>query len=117
MSDRFFKKNALLVELILNVTSGVNIGKKWRKTFLESLIIYLAVFLLSRVFLAAAILAVAQEVPITTTIGTFYINKNNNSSNSSKIITYDKMISVVRFEKKTELNLIHKLALFWSRLI
>ena len=40
------------------------------------------------------------------------INKNNNSSNSSKIITYDKMISVVRFEKKTELNLIHKLALF-----
>lgn len=65
MSDRFFKKNALLVELILNVTSGVNIGKKWRKTFLESLIIYLAVFLLSRVFLAAAILAVAQEVPIT----------------------------------------------------
>ena len=65
MSDRFFKKNALLVELILNVTSGVNIGKKWRKTFLESLIIYLAVFLLSRVFLAAAILPVAQEVPIT----------------------------------------------------
>lgn len=65
MSDRFFKKNALLVELILNVTSGVNIGKKWRKTFLESLIIYLAVFLLSLVFLAAAILAVAQEVPIT----------------------------------------------------
>ena len=47
------------------MTSGVNIGKKWRKTFLESLIIYLAVFLLSRVFLAAAILAVAQEVPIT----------------------------------------------------
>ena len=58
---KYFRKiqNALLVGFMLNITPGVNIDEIWHK---DSLSIYLAVYLLSRVFLVAAILGVAQEV-------------------------------------------------------
>lgn len=58
---KYFRKiqNALLVGFTLNITPGVNIDEIWHK---DSLSIYLAVYLLSRVFFVAAILGVAQEV-------------------------------------------------------